>query len=142
MHNYNIYIKETEYFDVVTVELLDNREEALAQLKNSNLKAMKKAVPIDTVVNSNSFDIEKEACKLLRMHARKGESFKIDCDFRNKKYVFSQEELVNNVLKRVSQDFNLVLNEPNWVVEIEEVGPYTGISVLKPHQIIKNEEKL
>ena len=39
-------------------------------------------------------------------------------------------ELLNNL------DFTVEETNPDWIVQIEVVGEDTGISVLKPHQII------
>jgi tRNA acetyltransferase TAN1 len=138
LEDFNIYIKESEYFNVAMVELENNPLNAIDKLKNANTKSLTKAVPIESVVKSNTQEIEKEVIKSINLKANKGDSLLLSVTTHSRRYINSQQELINRILDKIDGEFNLAHhNAPEWVVEIEEVGPYTGVSVLKPHQIMK-----
>ena len=58
--------------------------------------------------------------------------------------IYTKEELIENVANYLIDKLDLdpqSLNtdNPDWIVQIEVVGDDTGISVLKPHQLLKKK---
>ena len=68
-----------------------------------------------------------------------GDSFRVICDLRGRKYIKSKEELVERITDELIERFNLKSDSSDfdWIVQIEVVGENTGISMLNPEMILK-----
>jgi tRNA acetyltransferase TAN1 len=141
-----LYIKESQYPNVILVELTMDPEEAVAILKEAPTTVISKVVPIDAVVKTQIDSILEKAWVIAREKMNPGDKFVVRADLRGRSHIKSKEELIevvsNELIDKLDETLDpLSLNTPNpdWVVQIEVVGEDTGISVLKPHQLLKKK---
>lgn len=129
------YIKESEFDNVVLVEIGDNFIEATKKLNNTPTKTISRAIPINSVINTDFYDIINKIKELSIEKTRFGDTFRVACD------VMSTENLVEStVIEAVKEeltDLNLVFdeNDPKWQIHIEVIGENTGLSLLKSADI-------
>ena len=88
-------------------------------------------IPVEEVVESN---IEKisEAVEKLSSKIPEDASFRITIEKRHTS--LSSSEIIENAAKKINRKVNL--KNPDWIVLIEIIGAFTGISVIKPDQIL------
>ncbi|MGZ7048113.1 MAG: THUMP domain-containing protein [Methanobacterium sp.] len=139
-----LYIKESHYPNVILVELTMDPEEAVAILKEAPTTVINKVVPIDTVVKTQIDSILEKSWVIAREKMSSGDTFVVRADLRGREYIQSKEELIetvaNELIDKLDQNLDpqsLNTDNPDWIVQIEVVGEDTGISVLKPHQLLK-----
>ncbi len=134
-----LYIKESEYPNVVLVELSMDPDEAVMILKEAPTTVVSKVVPIDLVVRTRLDTILEKVLETANEKMNSGDSFVVRCDLRGRKYIKSKEELIEKVTEELIDKLEVVLDKknPDWVVQIEIVGEDTGLSVLEPHRILK-----
>jgi len=132
-------IKKSEFPNVIQIELTMEPAEALNILKNTPTTVISKVVPIEFVVRTRMNKIIEKATILAGEKVDSGDSFSVRCDLRGRKYIKSKDELINSVSEQLIEKLNLLKEEkdPDWVVQVEVVGENTGISVLKPEEILK-----
>lgn len=114
-------------------------EEAVAILNEAPTTVVSKVVPIDMVVKTRRDAILEKVLLLAREKTNSEDSFVVRCDLRGREYIKSKEEVIEAVSNELLNKLDVILDEmnPDWVVQIEVVGEDTGISVLKPYQILK-----
>lgn len=139
-----LYIKESQYPNVVLVELSMDPEEAVAILKEAPTTVISKVIPIEEVVKTQKDAILDKTLEIARKKIKTDDSFTIRTDLRGRKYIESEEELIqmvsNNIIDGLRMDPQSVDSKnPDWIVQIEVVGDDTGISVLKPYEILKKK---
>lgn len=141
-----LYIKESQYPNVILVELTMDPEEAVAILKEAPTTVISKVIPIDSVVKTQMDAILEKVLVLARKKMNPNDSFVVRCDLRGRRYIDSKEELIeavtNELIDKLDESLDpqsLDTQNPDWIIQIEVVGDDTGISVLKPHQILKKK---
>jgi len=114
-------------------------EEAVSILNEAPTTVISKVVPIDLVVKTRLGLILGEALAIARKKMNSEDSFVVRCDLRGRDYIESEKELIDAVSNQLLNHIDIRMDElyPDWIVQIEVVGDDTGISVLKPHQILK-----
>ena len=114
-------------------------EEAVTILSEAPTTVVSKVVPIDVVVKTRMDSIWERVLLIAREKMSSDDTFVVRCDLRGREYIESKEELMETVTNELlnNLDFTVEETNPDWIVQIEVVGEDTGISVLKPHQIIK-----
>lgn len=139
-----LYIKESQYPNVVLVELTMDPEEAVVILSETPTTVISKVVPVDAVVKTKIDAILEKTWAISRKKMSPGDSFVVRADLRGRRHIKSKEELIelvtNELIDKLDESLDpqsLDTENPDWVVQIEVVGENTGISVLKPHQILK-----
>lgn len=134
-----LYIKESEYPNVVLVELSMDPEEAVVILKEAPTTVVSKVIPIDIVINTRRDLILEKILKIAMEKMDPGDSFVVRCDLRGRKYIKSEEELTKAISDELIQKLNAYPDKtnPTWVVQVEIVGEETGISILEPWKILK-----
>ncbi|WP_424355647.1 THUMP domain-containing protein [Methanobacterium sp. MBAC-LM] len=134
-----LYIKESQYPNVVLVELTMDPEEAVAILSEAPTTVVSKVVPIDAVIKTRMDSIWERAMLIAREKMNSDDSFVVRCDLRGREYIESKNELIEKVTNELLNNMDIRADEinPGWIVQIEVVGEDTGVSVLKPHQILK-----
>ena len=134
-----LYIKESQYPNVILVELTMDPEEAVAILNEAPTTVISKVVPIDVVVKTRRDTILERVLLTAKEKMSSENSFVVRCDLRGREYIESKEELIETVTDELLNNVDSIVDEtnPDWVVQIEVVGEDTGISILKPHQILK-----
>ena len=134
------YIKETEFYDVVTLDLaIEDPYEALQNLAKSSTEFIEKVVPIDAIVPSAPKNIIDAVIHVASIKIKKEESFTVQCEFRSK-YLESLNKVMNKVPCEVCRKLNLeyVNKNPDWVILIEELGKKTAIAIQQPEEILIN----
>jgi len=91
-----------------------------------------KLTPIQVVVPTSLNEISTEAVKLANKSIALNESFKISINKRATQ--LKSEEIIGSIASNVNRKVNLT--NPDKVILVEVVGPETGISVLKPSDIV------
>lgn len=141
-----LYIKESQYPNVVLVELTMDPEEAVAILKEAPTTVISKVVPIDTVVKTQMDTILEKTWAIAREKMNSGDTFVVRADLRGRRHIKSKEELIeavsNELIDKLEGNLDpqtLDTKDPDWIVQLEVVGDDTGISVLKPYQLLKKK---
>jgi tRNA acetyltransferase TAN1 len=90
-------------------------------------------LPIESVVSTELESI-KNTAKKLAFKLRNGDTFRITVETRHT--LLGSSEVIAAIAKEI--DNKVDLENPNWIVLVEIVGRWTGISVLKPTQIFSS----
>jgi len=90
-----------------------------------------KVVPIETVVPTRLKDIE-EAAAQLSAKIGENETFRVTVEKRHTE--LSTKEIIEAAAKHIDREVNL--KNPDRIVLIEVMGGATGISVIKPDDIL------
>jgi tRNA acetyltransferase TAN1 len=90
-------------------------------------------LPIESVVHTRLEDIGSAAKNLiLKMHSR--DTFRITVERRHT--FMSSADIIATVGRQINNKVDL--KNPDWIVLIEIIGAFTGISVLKSNQIFSS----
>lgn len=142
------YIMQSEYFDTVTVEMDTDPAKAIEELRKTHTVAIKKAIPLDTIVSTPPELVISTIQKLVQAKVAKNEAFTVKCKLRNNGYTLRDMENLNSADLLSSQIASILCRELDlehddqdcdWIVQIEELGDTTGIAVCRSENIlIKN----
>jgi len=88
-------------------------------------------IPIEEVVESNLEEISQVVEK-FSSKIPEDATFRITIEKRHTS--LSSSEIIEMAAKKVNRKVNL--KNPDWIILIEVVGAFTGISVIKPDQIL------
>jgi tRNA(Ser,Leu) C12 N-acetylase TAN1 len=88
-------------------------------------------IPVDVVVDSNLEQI-KEAASQIAPQILAGETFKIEITERDSP--ISRKELIDTIAGLVDRKVNL--DSPDKVFNVEVLGEYTAMSVVRPDEIL------
>ena len=94
-------------------------------------------MPVETVVPSEIERI-KEAVLSLSEQIGGGESFRITVEKR--RTTLRSREIIEAVAEGINRKVNL--ENPDWVILIEVISKYTGISVIKPSETLNTVKEL
>jgi tRNA acetyltransferase TAN1 len=131
---------ESDFPNVMMFDLNMDPLEAVNIIKNSPTTVISKVVPVEAVVRTRLDSIIEKVIALVSEKVEAGETFRVICDLRGRRYISSAGELVEAVSEALMERFPITeSDEPDWIIQIEVVGDSTGVSVLKPHQVIKKE---
>ncbi|WP_321421594.1 THUMP domain-containing protein [uncultured Methanobacterium sp.] len=137
------YITESEFYDIVTVEMNVNPAETINQLRKNSTIAIERAVPLDSVVSSPVESVIKDILKLASHKIDKNESFTVQCQLKDNGLrgidgIISPDKLINQISGELYDNLNLKYNNKNtdWIIQIEELGEDTGIAVCRPDEIL------
>ena len=94
---------------------------------------------IENVVRTRLDIILEKILDLASNRIVSGDTFKVICDLRGRKYIKSREKLVDNISYELAEKLDAKPDGPDadWVVQVEVVGENTGISILNPEMIPK-----
>jgi tRNA acetyltransferase TAN1 len=131
--------KESNFPNVILIDLDMEPLDAVKLLSNASTTVISKVVIIEKVVRTRLESILEQINNLASNRVVQGDSFKVICDLRGRKYFNSTDELVEKITEELVEKFNLEANgaDSDWVVQIEVVGENTGISLLDPEMILK-----
>ena len=132
-------IKETGFYNVVFLQSDSDPLKITKILAESTTTVISKIVPMEVVVRTRGDLITEKVIKLSKEKIKSRETFIVRGDLRGRGYIESKEELLSSITQKITEDLQIEMdeNEPDWVVQIEVVGENTGISVLKPEDIVK-----
>ncbi|RLF22626.1 MAG: RNA methyltransferase [Thermoprotei archaeon] len=109
-----------------------NRLRKLLEERPWEFRFTLKVVPIEIVVDTDLELIRKEAVRLANEKIKENETFKIVI---NRRFTtLGRREVIETVASGINRKVNL--DNPDKIVEIEILGGITGISVLKPGDIL------
>ncbi|MDO5836588.1 MAG: THUMP domain-containing protein [Methanobacterium sp.] len=142
------YIMQSEYFDTVTVEMDSDPTKAIEELRKAHTVAIKRAIPLDSIVSSPPELVINTIQKLVQVKVAKNESFTVKCKLRDNGHTLNGKENMNSTDLLSSQIARILCCELNlehddrdydWIVQIEELGDTTGIAVCRWEDVlIKN----
>ena len=132
-------IKESNFSNVILVDLAMEPLDAVKLLENTQTTVISKVVLIETVVRTRLDIILEKILDLATNRIVSGDTFKVICDLRGRKYIESREELNEKISEELIEKLDAKPNgsDADWVVQVEVVGENTGISILNPEMIIK-----
>ncbi|RLI74985.1 hypothetical protein DRO97_04460 [Archaeoglobales archaeon] len=112
------------------------RIEKMVKEKHELFLHTKRYIPLENVIRT---DIEemKECVKDLLYKIGKNETFRITVE---KRYTtLHSKDIIDSIAKVVNRKVDL--KNPDWIVLVEVFGSKTGISVIKPGQIVSTVKK-
>ncbi|MCS7094579.1 MAG: THUMP domain-containing protein [Thaumarchaeota archaeon] len=118
-------ITKLDPFDVV------ERTRALAQREPWKVSGLMRLIPVERVVESKKESIV-EVVEELKRKIPPDATYKVVVEKRHTQ--LSSRELIEAVASRVERRVDL--SNPSWIVLIEVLGGLTGISVLRPSQVL------
>ncbi|MDI9614312.1 THUMP domain-containing protein [Methanothermobacter sp.] len=131
-------VRDSDFPNVLKFDLDMDPFEAVNIIRNSPTTVISKVVPVEAVVRTRLDSIIERVASLVSEKVKAGESFRVICDLRGRRYIKSPEEVVEAVSDFLMERFPIKESEdPNWIIQIEVVGEATGVSVLKPHDVLK-----
>jgi tRNA acetyltransferase TAN1 len=132
-------IKESNFPNVVLIDLAMEPLDAVKLLENAQTTVISKIVLIESVVRTRLDIITEKILDLAGNRIVSGDSFKVICDLRGRKYIKSREELIEKISEEIVEKFEATVDgsDADWVVQVEVVGENTGISILNPEMILK-----
>jgi tRNA acetyltransferase TAN1 len=89
---------------------------------------------IESVASTELESIKNTAKKLAFKKMQNGDTFRITVETRHT--LLGSSEVIAAIAKEIHNKVDL--ENPDWVVLVEIVGGWTGISVLKPNQIFSS----
>jgi tRNA acetyltransferase TAN1 len=132
-YDQRFYIKESEFYNVFFVELMERNENTAMELAETSLKKNFEIIPIESVVSSQPEKILEKIVDTSKTKIKNGETFTIKCNIRGSKYIKTNKELfidsINNELIKTGRKPDNT--NPDWTIHIQVVGENTGISVVK-----------
>jgi tRNA acetyltransferase TAN1 len=91
-------------------------------------------LPIESVASTELESIKNTAKKLAFKKMQNGDTFRITVETRHT--LLGSSEVIAAIAKEIHNKVDL--ENPDWVVLVEIVGGWAGISVLKPNQIFSS----
>lgn len=106
--------------------------EAMAKERPWDFRYVLKLVPIEVLVPTSLEEISKAAGELAERKIAPHESFRVTVNKRITQ--FKTSELIEAAASKISRKVDL--SNPDKIVQVEVIGEATGISVLKPSEIV------
>ena len=96
-------------------------------------------MPIELVIRTRPDIIAEKVITISKDKIKSDETFIVRGDVRGREYIKSKEKFLAFISQEIIEKLGVEIekNSPDWVIQIEVVGENTGISVLKPENIIK-----
>ena len=132
-------IKESNFPNVIIIDLAMEPLDAVKLLEDAQTTVISKVVLIEDVVRTRLDIILEKIRDLANNRIVSGDSFKVICDLRGRKYIKSREELIEKISEELIEKFEAIHDDTDsdWVIQVEVVGENTGISILNPEMIPK-----
>lgn len=96
---------------------------------------LRRLIPIEEVVESSVEEIS-QVVERLSSKIPENATFRITIEKRHTS--LSSSEIIEMAAKKVNRKVNL--KSPDWIVLIEVIGPFTGVSVIRPEQILSTSK--
>lgn len=138
-HESPLNIKDCEFPNVILIDVSMDPREAVKILENSPTTVISKVVPIEVVVRTRKDSILEKVIALAKEKTQPGDSFRVICDLRGRKYIKTADEIIEDLSELLMDKLSLKRDDsnPKWIIQVEVVGENTGISILKPDEILK-----
>ncbi|MFL6339693.1 MAG: THUMP domain-containing protein [Nitrososphaeraceae archaeon] len=90
-------------------------------------------IPIELMVHTNLEDIANAVKSLTpKMHPQ--DTFRITVEKRHT--ILSPADIIATLASKI--DNKVQLNNPDWIVLVEIIGAFAGVSILRPNQIFRS----
>lgn len=142
INNKNSIIRKTEFSGILEVQTNIDIQEVIKKVKEKIadepwvLRYSLRWIPIQVEVNSNIIEISNQAYDLIGI-IKENDSYRITIEKRNSD--ISSNELIKNIASKIKNKVSL--EHPDWIILVEILGKKTGISVIKPDEIISIEKQ-
>ena len=120
-------------------ELVYYLRNVMENLDLNYTQTIKKIYPVDQVVLTDLDLIKKKSLELIKNHpyCKEGTEFRIS--IRKRKTELETNEIINAIADNVKYPVNL--QEFDWKLQLEIIGNYTGIGILKKKDIFSPVSK-
>ena len=131
-----LHIEKAGFDGILEIEI-ENSRDFIAFMRDYvrsepfRVHFIQRMIPIDVVVDTNLEQI-MEAATQLASQVHPGETFRIDITERDSPV--SRKELIDTIASVVDRKVNL--NSPDKVFQVEVLGEYTAMSVVRPDEIL------
>lgn len=131
-----LHIEKSGFDGVLEIEI-ENSRDFIAFMRDYvrsepfRVHFIQRMIPVDVVVDTN-IDQIKEAATQIAQQILQGESFRIDITERDSPT--SRKELIETIAEVVDRKVNL--SSPDKVFNVEVMGEYTAMSVVRPDEIL------
>jgi len=131
-------VRRTKWRGVLIVRTSLDKNDALEKVREFETTAIFKVIPIERFVESKKEKILEEAFQLAREYIKEGDSFAVRCKRRGN-WISSGKEIEIELGAKIKENLKarVDLTNPDWYVWIEVLGKKSGISVIKPEEIVK-----
>ena len=131
-----LHIEKAGFDGILEIEMENSRDfvafmREYVRSEPFRVHFIQRLIPIDVVVDT-SLDQIKEAAAHISEQILPGESFKIDVAERDSPV--SRKELIDTIAAVVDRKVNL--NSPDKVFQVEVLGEYTAMAVVRPDEIL------
>ena len=126
---------------ILTVKTIIDANQVTEKLKAKiddepwSIRYILRVIPIERVSKTDVTEIKNNALDLSQKIAD-DESYRITIEKRNSE--ISSKELISSIADNI--DRKVSLDNPDWVLLIEVLGPNSGISVIKEENILSVEK--
>lgn len=114
-----------------SAEVIIQRFKEILAVDPWKIRHIQRAIPVDLCVPTG-METLVEAVKSLRERIEKGQTFRITVEKRHSG--LSSREVVDNLAQLINRKVNLT--NPDWIVLVEILGKVSGVSLIKPKQIL------
>jgi tRNA acetyltransferase TAN1 len=131
-----LHIEKAGFDGILEIEMENSRDfiafmREYVRSEPFRVHFIQRMIPVDVVVDTNLEQI-KEAATQLAAQVLQGETFKIDITERDSPT--SRKELIDTIAGLVDRKVNL--NSPDKIFNVEVLGEYTAMSVVRPDEIL------
>lgn len=91
-HNPSFYIKETEFYNVFLVELMEKNLNTATKLAKTPSNSGFQVVPVEDVVHTQPETILKNLINICNNKIKQGETFSINCNVKGRRYIKSEKD--------------------------------------------------
>jgi tRNA(Ser,Leu) C12 N-acetylase TAN1 len=131
-----LHIEKSGFDGILEIEI-ENSRDFIAFMRDYvrsepfRVHFIQRMIPVDVVVDTTIEQI-KEAAAQIASEVQQGETFRIDITERDSP--ISRKELIDTIAGLVDRKVNL--NTPDKVFDVEVLGEYTAMSVVRPDEIL------
>lgn len=129
------YIKESEYLDVVLVELGSDSIETVKKISGCPTQIISRIIPVQAVVRTDLTSITLKIKELAVEKMKRGNTFIMDCDLRDiEKLDF---KVILQATIEILSELNIYYDEikPDYVIQMECIGENTGLGIIRYSEI-------
>src|SRR5579864_2145118 len=131
-----LHIEKAGFDGILEIDIEDSRDfiafmRDYVRSEPFRVHFIQRMIPVDVVVDSNLEQI-RDAASQLAAQVLQGETFRIDITERDSP--LERKELIDTIAEVVDRKVNL--GSPDKVVNVEVLGEYTAISVVRPDEIL------
>jgi len=124
------------YIDYPVREFIGKLKSLLSE-RPWEFRDIKRVIPVDVIVDTDYTEISRVSWRIAE-NIPKGATFRINV---KKRYTeLSSRELIRVVAEGI--DRKVDLENPDYIINIEILGPKTGVALIKPDDILSVEKEL